>query len=651
MVPSQGCGIWECPPGEYLLYRVYDKSAGPFHGRGVSQLPESRDPEVMRYLEIARSCSNIRSQYDSKWYYPTKEHDVVVSSLEEVLSESLAYKGTQLKDRYALQAARAMFTLGRYRQMIVWWEEIKDGLKDEAIRNSIEGYVAGALFRTGEQDKALEYYTEIGDISSIVYCWKKKGESVSNKALLEYAAVHCPDNPDIIAILQDYITRIEAYNGFKENNEQADACYDMCMKAVRSSKNPAPWLYTAAFLKYQVGQPYVAANILARAEKCDASVFLKESMRVLRIMIDAQIYPYDKAYESRLLDDLKWLDSKIQDNITDNVKSETSLIYSLKFCYSYYYWNDMMRRLLLGTVCKRMIEAGKAPLALLLANYADNRLMMSVNQIEVYQDGQTSLVGLKEYRTSGKYFNNFDFSNHYFRLMNEAPLDYLVRYESLLLTPSSAIERFLQERCYMDQDYLKDIIGTRYIREQNYKAAYRYLSRVSEEYQKRLNTVAYMKFNPFETRSKSVQKNNTYKLDFVRKMLDYKHILQTCVDDDIKGEALIRIGLGMRASLTHCWALTHYGKWESSPWYEDESTLENITYAESIIEKGLDTIKDPELKARYYRDLYQWRTVVEKYPDTNVAKEIQTSCDNIVNYSYDPPKRGSDVKCVNLYSW
>ena len=649
---SWGCGTWECPPGEYMLFRVFDKAAKYATGREVTQLPESDHPEVRRYLELARSCSNIRSQYNSKWYYPTKGEDVVVSSLEEVLEESLAYKGGKLKDRYALQAARAMFTLGQFNKMIEWWSITESTLDDDSIRKSIEGYVAGALFRTGKQEKALKYYTEIGDISSIIYCLKKMGNYEGDRSILEYAAVNCPDNPYILEILQEYVSRLELYGVFSENHGLTDAFFDLCMRAVRHSNDPAPWLYTASFLKNQMGQPYVALNILERAEKCNASTFLKESIRVLRILIEAQIYPCNKAYESKLLNDLKWLDNKIQSNITERVKEETASIYSLKFCHSYYYWNDMMRRLILGTVCPRMIEAGKAPLALLLANYADNRLMMAVNQIEIYgEEGQTYFIGLDEYRKSSKYFNSFDFSNHYFRMLDTALLNYLIQYESLLKSPSTEIERFLQARSYVDSDYLMDIIGTRYIRELKYSKAVEYLSKVSDGYQKRLNTSVYMDFDPFEIKIHNVKTSSTYKLDFARKMVNYEHSVQNGTDDDIKGEALIKMGLGIRSSFMSCWALTHYSKSEYNPWFEDKYTLDKIAYANSLMEQGLAILKDPELAARYHQSLCQWRTAVEKFPETSVAEEIRTSCDNIVNYSYNPPKVRDTGEYVNLYCW
>lgn len=649
---SWGCGTWECPPGEYMLFRVFDKAAKYATGREVTQLPESDHPEVRRYLELARSCSNIRSQYNSKWYYPTKGEDVVVSSLEEVLEESLAYKGGKLKDRYALQAARAMFTLGQFNKMIEWWSITESTLDDDSIRKSIEGYVAGALFRTGKQEKALKYYTELGDISSIIYCLKKMGNYEGDRSILEYAAVNCPDNPYILEILQEYVSRLELYDVFSENHGLTDACYDMCMRAVKHSNDPTPWLYTASFLKNQMGQPYVALNILERAEKCNASTFLKESIRVLRILIEAQIYPCNKAYESKLLNDLKWLDSKIQNNITERVKKETASIYSLKFCHSYYYWNDMMRRLILGTVCPRMIEAGKTPLALLLANYADNRLMMAVNQIEIYgEEGQTCFIGLDEYRKSPKYFNSFDFSNHYFRMLDTAPLNYLIQYESLLKSPSTAIERFLQTRSFVDDDYLMDIIGTRYIREMKYRKACEYLIQVHNGYQERLNTSAYMFFDPFEIKTHNAKTSSAYKFDFAWTMFNYEDFVQNETDEDIKGEVLIKMGLGIRSSFMSCWALTHYSKSEYNPWFEDKYTLDKIAYANSLMEQGLAILKDPELAARYHQSLCQWRTAVEKFPETSVAEEIRTSCDNIVNYRYNPPKVRDTGEYVNLYCW
>ena len=62
-------------------------------------------------------------------------------------------------------------------------------------------------------------------------------------------------------------------------------------------------------------------------------------------------------------------------------------------------------------------------------------------------------------------------------------------------------------------------------------------------------------------------------------------------------------------------------------------------------------MNDPEIAARYYKDLCQWRTAVERFPETEVAEEIRTSCDNIVNYSYNRPKARETGAYVNRFCW
>lgn len=646
------CTNYECPPEEYLLFRVFDPRTLITVDKGVPQLQESNDPDVRKYLELARSCERLRKMQNSKWYYPTKEDNVLPYTLEDVLEEALEYRGSKLKDRYALQAARAMFSLCKYRELIEWWAKVKDGLMDEAISRSIYGYVAGALFRTGEEEKALEYYTSIADIESITFCLKQQKDYAGDRALLEYLSAHFPDKPYVLSLLQDYITRVEAYSGFHDSRGTTEACCQMCMRASAKSQFPAPWLYAAAFLKYQLGEHYVASNILSTAEGCDATPFIKESIKVLRILIDASISTYNKAYEEQLLEELSWLDAKICGNITDEVKSTTAEIFKLQFGYSYYYWNDMMRKIVLGTVVPRMIEAGKAPLALLLANYADNRLLMLVNKVKTWQhvDSKYIYVDLSHYRNSNRHSNRYDYSNHYFRMLDSASISSLLKYESLLDCPSSSIEKFLHKRAYTEKDFHYELIGTKYLRAMEYKEAVHYLGKVSSGYQGRLNTSIFMEYDPFQLEP-SYLPNNSYKLRFARKMVDYERIMRECMDKDIKGEAMIKMGLGVKSSFGHCWALTHYSKSEYNPWFEAQQTLDKIAYAHTLIAKGLKTIDNPELAATYYRDFYQWKTVIEKYPYTAVAEEIRTSCDNLVDYTYKQPRVRDAGSYVNMFCW
>lgn len=608
-IKTMACGLWEYPPGEYLMYRVYDPDSTLHNDYHITQLKDSDDPEVARYLKLARSCEIIREKQNAKWYYPSK-NDEVIGTLEDILKEALAYNGSRLKDRYSLQAARAMFSLGKYGKMLKWWENTKNHISDSAIRRGIEGYVAGAMFRTGEEDKALEYYTHNGDLSSIIFCLKKRGEYTGDRSILEYASSHCPDNPYIPEILQRYITLLEGgWSNSKEDRQKASACYKFSMTAADNSSAPAMWLYTAAFLKNLMGESYVASNILDQAERFRTTIFMQESIRVLRILIDAEISTYNKSYEAKLLEDLKWFDSKICNNITEEIIEDTQDIYKLKYGISYYYWNDMMRKVVLGTVVARMVEAGKASLGLLLANYADNRLLSLVDKVKVPKNDM--ILSLHGYRHSSNTFNAVDYSNHYFRMLDNIELTSVLSYEKLLNNPSSSLEWFLYHKSYIDKDYLMDLIGTRYLRECDYLSAHKYLSQVSEEYQDRLNTKPYMKRHPFSYSKETGKVFANYKLSFAQKMIDYITIISTCKDSDIVGEAKMRFGTGMRSSFEYCWALTHYGRSEYSPWYSEEETIRKRQQADTYRKEGIKNLSN-ELGCDNITHYSPWR--VDRIP-------------------------------------
>ena len=591
---AYACGEIGGSVSEYLLYRVYDDKNPVYCRPVIEQLKESDDPEVMEYLELARTCEAMREKMNSKWYYPSK-NDVVTTGLEGVLQKSLEYKGTKLKDRYALQAARAMFSLGRFEQMCRWWDEVESDIAPGAIREHIIGYVAGAKYRTGDTEAAFRYYAAIGDVQSIEYCLRQEGRYDGYLSIAEY----CKEYSSVFKTLQDEIRYIEVYYNYYLSFRPGVfyGYYDVAMKNAEESHDPAPWLYTAAFMKYMQSEYHTAQELISKAEKCCSSQFMSDSIRILRILIDAEVSTYNKAYETKLLEDLKWLDKKICENLTDEIRQKTAEEgYYLKYNASYYYWNDMMRKIVLGTVVPKMVEAGKTPLALLLANYADNRLLTLVDRVYTYnwvcENDDYVWVGreytLTEYRKASGVFNRYDYSNHYFNMLSDdyTPVGNIVEYASILRKPSGELQNFLAERAYIDDDYLNDLIGTRYLRIRKYKDACDYLSMVSKDYQTYLNTYEYMRRLPFHYyRKKGGIVQTDYKLNFAKEMLECEEIMFRSTDADKVGHARIKYGIGMKNSQDWCWALTQY-----KHSYDDRFDKENrlLVIGERQIRSGLD---------------------------------------------------------------
>ena len=135
----------------------------------------NEDEEIYDFLMLAKICENARGLMNDPWYYPSK-NDGTYMSLIEIEAKAKAYKGTRLRDRYALQAVRAMFSAQRYRECIDYWNSIESALPDGLLKEMSRSYLVGAYSRIGQIDVALEYFTDVEDLNSIIFCLRRQGE-------------------------------------------------------------------------------------------------------------------------------------------------------------------------------------------------------------------------------------------------------------------------------------------------------------------------------------------------------------------------------------------------------------------------------------------------------------------------------------------
>ena len=596
------------------------------------------DREVYEFLMLAKICENTRGLMNDPWYYPSK-NDGTYMSLIEIEEKAKAYKGTRLKDRYALQAVRAMFSAQRYQECVDYWNDIEEDLPDGLLKEMSRSYLVGAYSRIGQIEYALEYFTDVEDLNSIIYYMRRQGKIQDMADELECIARYAPDSYQIPEILQWVVTGFEPWGSadytYQERMDTTmvnsfdrglfDKLYQLSVKMTRQpvSKNKAIWCYTAAFLADLDAEPHEAWKYIQMATKCPASEYMKESIRVLKIYLYAKVSVYDSAYESRLFNDLKWLDAKIRGGLTSNI-AEYYYNY-LRSNISFYYWNDMLRRILLAEVCPRMLDRGMQVRALQLANLADNMLLNLNNNIE----GKT----LKEYRSSDNY-NSIDYCSEFFMMMKDCVTigDLTAYVNNTQSAQSSEFDNYLNERGFIDKDYFYDIIGTRYLSELNYDRAVKYLSKVSSSYQSQLNTEAFMYRDPFSIPDAALSNHDNYKLTFAKEMLRLEKSIASATDQNKKAFDLIRYGTGLRNSFTYCWILTEYRKFG---WSYDLSPYSNgvLKKVESIYNEALNIVDNDELAAIAYVQMCKWKTAVDKYPDTYAARYTKMMCDNLCDYS------------------
>lgn len=610
-----------------------------------------QDSAIMEFLLLAKTNEYIRVKRNSRWYYPSMRIMGARMTIEEIAERALSVQDARLRDRYLLQAIRALFSLSRYEECIALWNnEVSRLPEDNLMRQLIQPYIAGAEFRVNGSKRAMVYFAQVGDVNSMLYCAGRTGERLSEVDALDLICQYAPNAPYVAQTLQKYIRYIESMGDFYWDTqwceEERDKLCSLCLRMTtnKACDNPAMWYYTAAFLMAQKGDTLRASDLLGLAEKSKSSAFIDESIKVLRIYLDAKLLPYNAAYENKLFAQLKWLDAKVVSGIDDEVRRNTAHIYTNK---SHYYWSDMMRRILLVEVCPRMIKAGKTTRALQLANMADNRKLGLVDKIEVYDyvDVGDEWVyqpvesyTMEEYRYSYNY-NRFDYNNSFFEMIDSLGVDVAVRYVDNVRSSKAEFDSYLNARSYTNSDYLDDIVGTQYLRNMKYREAVEYLGRVDKKYYVWHSNV-YMDCDPFSIERREIKCKADFRYDFARDMYALEHSLNLTEEPNRRAELLLRYAVGLKNSFDACWGLTQYYRgvnyWgqvcEKRDWKNEAPAIAARRRVEELVQEACDIATCDEVAANIQYALCNYKTVATRYPNTTKGELVRGSCDHLADY-------------------
>ena len=564
------------------------------------------------------------------------------------------------------------------------------------VTDIIASYAGGAYSRVGNRDKAIELFERSQDIGSLINlkAWTDTLSTSQYKDRrvkeLEYIFCRFPNSPLLSVKLQEYVRNRERFvfnyadweaRDFHDPvyfdtkwvgdslvavtyNDFYDELKRFAGRAIASTDchQKGMWNYALAYLYYLDNNFLKAASYLAQAERSEATPFIKESIRAFRFLFDAHYANNTQAYKSKLLRELKWLDECMARDAELNAANNWQ--YDNKMNYSFYFWQDVVRRVLLSKACPRLERAGNQVLALQLANYASNRILQLSPIYEAYHYGYddpedresyTCYISINEFRNNWSDRNPFDYSSQFFDLINSSSADVAARYALNITSPASELERFLNERGYVDNDYICDIVGTLYLKEMNYKKASEWLSKVSQGYQQRTNVAkdGYFKLDPFRfqvDKKHFIADSNDYKLRFAQEMLRLENMIQSDGEPNRKADAKIRFATGLRNSFGRCWYLTDYeyllGDNECENWQDwkmypsscKEGFFKNA-YAQmayqqvdKLMAEALSEYTDQELAAKALFDMMNFKSIMEKYPSTKAAAHVRSRCDNYYDY-------------------
>ena len=618
-------------------YEAFYAMAVYYEDNAFAQWIKRNDPEIMDFLLLAKRNEHMRFQYSSKWYYPTMKVGGPVS-LEEIVEQSLGSQSVRLRDRYLLQAVRALTTLKRYDECLELWDrEISLLPKDNFMRRLCYEYIAGAYYHTGDVERAMLMFASYGDTGSMYYIAKQQDMDLTTVDIIRYSylsgAPLSKFSRDIRKMIVDAETFPVVYE-FGDKPVVTDEILAIRDLAIEAGGNPncadrAQWFYIAAYIYMQQGNYTQAKALLSRAEKAPASDYMKESIKVLGIYLDALTATYNAAYEERLFEQIKWFEERVRLDFNSD-----DYDYCMWHDFSENYWYSSMTRILSYTVAPRYLEMGNPARALQLMNFADYLPYKYVTSIDYYVDNDYGYwwtsSNIEEYRRERGTFNRIDYSTWFFNTINKQTPDAAIAYVERALNPISEFDRYLNDVGYTSPDFLYDIVGTLCLRHMRYQEAERYFSLVSLDYQYMLNVT--LKRDPFDALCPEGDRILDFRYRFATTMASLERGIEATTDINRRASLLVKFGIGMGNSVTTCWPLTYYGSSCNDDWRGDSVALALHNRAIISINEALSAFTDDELKAEALYTLGRHYTVVSSYGYTKKAEFVRRHCDNIYDY-------------------
>lgn len=608
-------------------------------------LKNSSDGEITDLLGTAKILEERWREIRSPWYYPrNRDHTGDTGDFYDIIERCKSYDGERLKDRYALQVTRALFASRDYAGCIEYSDSAFADFPDSNLmKRMAQRYAAGCWNRLGDKNRADSIFAKAGDI------W-----SLSVEAPVKYMAER---NPNALQLI-DYV------RGNATDTTFMQEVRPIVVQLLNNNKVTcrADWNFVMAYIDNEFNNnTSVARQRIHKALKEKFSSDELESLaRTYKMKLDALVGDL-----SNLLADLKWLEKKTDVLIPDA--------------------EEWIRR------CKNIIYVDWVPMlwdkkdyssAILLCAYADN-LAPSEQWHEAWTNvgwhvywTPTQVLNISAMRESEEYANHIDYGSLSFQLMGSLSSAQLASTYNHILT-NTPLYTFLRSKARTDKDYYYELIGTLALREEKYGRAITYLSKVSEHYLKTMNidkggyldrdpfspypsrwevyTPSYAGAEPWEFESQAmshtIRSNPNAKLDFARKMQEYKRQMTNGNTSDERGLARMMYAIGRRNSFEECWALTQYwrggctGIFEPDlQYWEDDFAQKRYAflydYEETVGHKATEKIYNEELnaalamlvtdeaKAKAQYTLNNLVTIVKYYGDTSIGQYIKTSCDN-----------------------
>ncbi len=594
-----------------------------------------KDADGLNYMKLFQQMHDVSTV--DEWDYPDKK---LIQNNNRIWNNILANASSHILtsktfgSRYWLMAMRAAYYTNKKQLCQQLWNKYQSRFASaNDIHTLAEGYMASYWYQNGEREKAREFYAKTGDLASLRWCFK---DDIGIKGIKKLYA-EAPNSVAFPYLIQDYVNSVDNDLHPVWEYDTSDSLLtvvrseikefrDFAQQVIKEGKvkTPALWKSASGYFAYLLDDSETAIKELDEAAAMEGTDRMKDNIRVLRFFVKSKSSHYDASFDNYALNELKW--------IMDKVKAERSYI-----DYSWYavrnHYSDVLERIVYYNLTPGYVKAGKFSTGAALSD-------MGVEFVDLnYRKNKRPL---KNVGWSEGYYTQ-DYSNRIFTLLDTADVKDVVAYKELLESPAkgSELEQYALSFCHHDINYYNDIIGTKYLRIEDFAKASEYLSKVTPSFLSSIPISSYLHADSsypiwYAWRNRKLVDKQRYvetqltvnpKLLFSNEMMALQNKLKLATDD--KEKAAVNYELAkkyMQATQKgYCWSYLHYGWSVDSAFCATNYKEKYIEHAEMCLKSSMQL--DPSVGNRvnclfalaYLAEDSPWRTYV--YNET-IGKDV-----------------------------
>lgn len=536
----------------YLRYTSGRFGDYNYYSKEIAEIAKQKnDREMVSYLACLDDYLSICSSYAETWDYPSRE------TIENRQSKTLALlerakkhdKGA-LKAQYLLLRMRCNMLLNNDFDNVEYWEKKASKLPESFFKQMMNNIYAGALYRCGKKEQALQIFAKQGDYNSIGFLFRN---SRNANAIVQVYRNDC-NSLGLSYLLQDFVNNAQERfdNRALEDKTLLESCesdietlLSLADKATNNSnlEDPAMWYVVKSMLYYLKGQKDFAIREIDKAMMAKGTKTSKDNARALRLLIyTCTRENLDKEF---VLKELKWLDSKAE-------KEKDKAIYFLN-----------VKDRIVDQELKPYFKSHSFNLYIALNELSDK--LSYKRNVLLYSQGE-----------SGPYSLNYSAYSEYFSVLDSLSAEQTEAYVKFIKAgEKDGLEQYITSGSLYEENFFNDLIGTKYLSQGRFDKALVYLDKVPLSF---VNTQAisyYMAKRDFEKEAwfvrqyvpedwEQMEKKRTLKsnpkIEFCKRMieLDKRFTRQTDLSEKQSTAYEIATIVFQASYYGQCWFLSDY---------------------------------------------------------------------------------------------